>query len=85
MANGPLRREYGDHEHDRRFHRFSHSRAETRDDPKCANGSKHEAWSEYEHEIEHASFQNRHNIWLSLSAPPIVATVAKEYKAYHWT
>jgi|SRR5213080_151928 len=27
--------------------------------------SKHEARSEYEREIEHASFQNRHNILLS--------------------
>ena len=42
-----------------------------------ANGSEHEARSEYEREIEHASFQNRHNILLSLSAPPIVATLPK--------
>src|SRR5207244_8976769 len=33
--------------------------------------------SEYELEIEHASFQNRHNILLSLSAPPIVARLPK--------
>src|SRR3989475_3643099 len=42
-----------------------------------ANGSKHEARSEYELEIEHASFQNRHNILLSLSGPPIVARLPK--------
>jgi len=43
------------------FHQLSHSRAETRDDPQYANGSKHEACSEYEREIEYASFQNLHN------------------------
>src|SRR5437016_12438060 len=56
---------------------LQHSCPESRDNPQCANGSKHEARSEYELEIEHASFQNRHNILLSLSAPPIVARLPK--------
>jgi hypothetical protein len=38
--------------------------------------TEHEACSEYEREIEHASFQNRHNIFLSLGALPIVAAFA---------
>jgi len=59
-------------------------RAYAWDDPQCANGAKHEARSEYEREIEHASFHNRHNILLSLGAPPIVAAFAKGYEAYHW-
>ena len=56
---------------------LQHSCPESRDNPQCANGSKHEARSEYELEIEHASFQNRHNILLSLSGPPIVARLPK--------
>ncbi len=78
--NCPPRREYGDHEHDGRLHQFGHSRAESRDNPQCANGPKNEARPEYEREIEHASFQNRHDILLSPSAPPIVATL-KGYEA----
>ena len=45
-------------------------RAYAWDDPQCANGSKYEASSKYEREIEHASFQNRHNIFcLSVRCP----------------
>ncbi len=60
------------------FHAFSAILVPGRGgNPQCANGSKHEARSEYELEIEHASFQNRHNILLSLSGPPIVARLPK--------
>lgn len=57
--NCPPRCECGDHEHDRRFPQFGHSRPESRDNPQCANGSEHDARSEYEREIKHAIFQNR--------------------------
>jgi hypothetical protein len=52
-------------------------------DPERADSPKHEARSEYEREIEHASFQNRHNILLCLSAPTI-GCLAKSSKDYHW-
>src|ERR1700732_383366 len=72
--NCPPRSHNGDHEHDGRFHQFGHSRPDSRDNPHRANGSKHEACSEYEREIEHASFHNPHDSSLPLSASPIVAT-----------
>src|SRR5207249_4737049 len=49
-----------------------------RGNPQCANGSKHEARSEYELEIRARQFSEcRHNILLSLSEPPIVARLPK--------
>jgi hypothetical protein len=75
--NCPPRCEYGDHEHDRRFHQFGHSRPESRDNPQRANGSKHEACAEYEREIEHTSSHNPDDSLLPLSAPPIVATLPR--------
>jgi len=83
--NCPPRCEYGDHEHDRRFHQFGHSHPESRDNPQCANGSKHEARSEYEREIEHASFQNRHNIFAVSQCAAHCRYAAKGYEDYHWT
>jgi hypothetical protein len=77
------RRDNGNDEHDRRFHQLSHSRSEPRDDPECANGSKHKARSEHQCEIEPASFQNRHNILLSLGTLPHCPCVAKGNEAYH--
>jgi hypothetical protein len=40
---------------------IGHSRAESWDGPQYANGSKREARSEYEREIQHAGFQNPHD------------------------
>ena len=58
-----------DHEYDGSFHQLRHSRAETRDGPPYANGSKHEGRSEYEREIEYATFQNLHDVLLLPSSP----------------
>jgi hypothetical protein len=63
--------ECSDHEHDGSFQQFGRPRAEHRDYPEGADGSKDEARSEYEHEIEHASFKNPHESLLPLRVPPI--------------
>ena len=70
--NGPSPRQYGDYEHDGRFHQFGGPRAYAWDDPQHANRSEHEPRPEHERQIDHTSFQNRHNILLFLDALPIV-------------
>jgi hypothetical protein len=50
-------------------------RADAWDNPQRANSPKDEAHPEHEPEIEHSSFQNRHGSLLSLSTPPVVATL----------
>jgi hypothetical protein len=47
------------------------------DNPQHADSPKGEAHPEHEPEIEHSSFQNRHDSLLSLSTPPIVATLRR--------
>jgi hypothetical protein len=49
----------GDHKHNWRFHQFGNPHADPWGDPQLANSPKHEARSEYEREIEHASYENR--------------------------
>src|ERR1700730_13916377 len=54
-------RKYDYCEHDGRLHQFGCPRTHARDNPKCADGPKHEASGKDESEVERASFQSLSN------------------------
>jgi hypothetical protein len=75
--NNPPCRHNGDHEHDWCFHQFGFPRADAWDNPQRADSTEDEARRKHESKIEHASFQDGHDSLLSLSTPPIVATLPR--------
>src|SRR5271165_6443657 len=62
------------------FHQFGFPRADALDNPQRADSTENEARPEHEREIEHASFQNRHNILLSRDAPAHCRCVCKRVR-----